>query len=154
MFSEASGIEAVQTRAVQSFDCLQRCIQRHPQYAQSLLNVKSQIEQAYNIYLRRGLDDLDLSSSLKLVEQFVKTAEAYLPTSPGHHVLIWATFIVAAESSTPEHRSFLTRRLRTFHDMNQFENDLKAVALLRAIWRNSSASKWTALLPQMRTFIV
>lgn len=154
MINEASGIEAVKTRALQSFDCLKRCIQRHPNHNQSLMNVKSQIEQAYNIYLQRALDELDPSTSQKLVEQFVRTADGYSPSSPGHHVLIWATFIVAAESSTHEHRAYLIARLREFHDINGFENELKAVALLRTIWRNAPTSKWTTTLPQMRTFIV
>jgi len=141
-------------RAAQSFDCLQRCLLRHPEHAPRLLNIKSQIKQAYNIYLRRALDDLDPPSSLQLVSQFIRTAEAYSSSSPGHHVLIWATFIVAAESSTPEHQAFLTERLKTFHSINGFKNSLKAVALLKVIWKNSSTLKWTTIIPQMRTFIM
>ncbi|KAJ4299486.1 hypothetical protein N0V90_004731 [Kalmusia sp. IMI 367209] len=125
-----------------------------PMHAVSLQNVRSQIEQAYNIYLLRALGNLDPLSSMQLVEQFKRTAEEYPGTTLGHHVLIWATFIVAAESSTQEHRAFLIERLRTFHTISKFENNLKAISLLQVIWENESEPKWTNLLPEMRIFIV
>ena len=139
---------------MESFDCLRRCSWLHPEHSAGLQNIKSQIEQAHSIYLCRALGTQDPSTTVCQVEKFKQTAEAYPKGCPGEQVLIWATFIVAAESTTPEHREFFTRRFEAFHEFNGFANTLKAVELLNKIWKGDSESSWTSLITEARTFIM
>ncbi|RDW90742.1 Zn(II)2Cys6 transcription factor [Aspergillus mulundensis] len=157
LLSEQSGIETVWARTQAGFECLQRCSALHPEHAPSLHNVRSQIEQAYTIYLHRALGNQSHpSSSIERVEQFRQTVEAYPIGCPGEHVLVWATFIVAAESTytTVEHRAFFARRMQYLHQINGFGNIPKAIRLLERIWKDPAGMRWTSVIAEAQIFIM
>ncbi|KAL4903574.1 hypothetical protein BDW74DRAFT_179571 [Aspergillus multicolor] len=163
LLSEQSGIETVWARTQAGFECLQRCSTLHPEHSSSLHTVRSQIEQAYTIYLHRALDTQTREpegtrrlSSIQRVERFRETVEAYPKGSPGEHVLVWATFIVAAESTytTPEHRAFFAERMQYLHQINGFGNIPRATKLLDTIWRDPAGTRWTSTIAQAQIFIM
>jgi len=155
MVSEQMGIETIQKRALQTFECLEHCSIQHPEYAQATSNITNQIQQAFNIYLRRALGELDRSNSNLLVEHFIQTAEAYPKScSSAEHALIWASFIVAAESSLPEHQQFFRDRLTAFNLGNGFSNILKGLEVLESVWRTTPHTRWTAIISQGHTFVM
>lgn len=149
------GTEAIQSQGFQSFECLQHCARQHPEYSEALSNIQDQIQQAYNIYLQRASNQLDQATSIQLVERFKQTAEAYpRERASAEHVLIWASYIAAAESSLPEHRRFFMERMKKFHEKNGFGNILKALKVLELIWKNGSTTKWTSVIPQKQIFVM
>lgn len=155
LISEQMGIETIQKHALETFECLQHCSIQHPEYAQATSNIRNQIQQAFNIYLRRARGELDRIQSHLLIDHFIQTAEAYPKScSSAEHVLIWASFIVAAESSLPQHQQFFRDRLVAFNRRNGFSNILKGLEVLESIWQTAPNTRWTTIISQGHTFVM
>merc|ERR1711939_304891 len=155
LISEKLGVEAIQNHGSQALDCLRHCSLRHPEYSLAISNIQDQIFQAFQIYLHQAAGDIDQKTSIQLVERFRRTAEAY-PSGccSAEHVLIWASYIVAAASTLPEHQSYFCHRLRKFHMGNGFTNTLKGLDVLSTVWGRSLSTRWTAMLSQTQIFIM
>lgn len=152
--SQEEGAELVKSGASQSFDCLRFYQQLYPSCSERLSVVADLIRQAYQIYLFRVSAGSSRPASTELVEHFKCTLERFPNDLPGHHVLIWATFIVASESSDPEHQVFFTEFLLRQHTRNGFFNIIVGLRHLRKIWERIEGNDWTLTLPEMRVFVM
>jgi hypothetical protein len=152
--SEARGVQTISTQYKTGLDCLHNCALLHPEYSNAMSVVEDLILQACNIYLLRAHNGLDSSQSYEMVEKFIAAQGACPEGFPGEHVLIWAFFIVAAESSTPEHHVFFTAKLRRYYQRIGFSNTLKALSLLEEIWSKPVGYRWTSALPQGHIFVI
>lgn len=109
---------------------------------------------AHSIYITRALGGGDGDSTTSDVERFKAMLELFPQGSPGEHVLVWATFIVASGSTTEEHRDFFTRFLERQHKRNGFVNIPRALTFLRRLWTADERENWVELLPEPRVFIM
>jgi hypothetical protein len=137
----------------QGLECLLQCSRLHPEHSATLAQASGLIRIAYILYTRRACNKLDRQTSNSLVEQFIVAILNYQPTQVGWNVLVWATFIVAAESSDPTHRSFFMSIFHQYYQRTGFGNLQTAVRMLEEIWENEEES-WTEYLPGWKAFIM
>lgn len=110
-------------------------------------------EQACRIYVTRVLIGPDGPALTQLVDRFKNTMESLPANSPGEHTLVWATFMAASESSTPEHQQYFKEVLKRHHQRNGFANILTALRHLQGIWAARTAQDWTEVLPNLKIFL-
>lgn len=123
-------------------------MERHPEQHAIISQLISLIELACDVYVHRAINNVAAAATVELVEAFVKRAKSFDSTTPGNHVLVWAYFIMAAESSVKEHRDFLARRLQSIHGQTKFGNIPHALRLLSKLWSGGDKLRWTLSLPQ------
>lgn len=111
-------------------------------------------KQVCDIYVARALAGPDGSPLNDMVGKFIDTMELYPPDCPGEHILVFATFLAAAESALPAHQEYLINALQKHHRRNGFRNIPLAIDHLTRIWSESGERDWTQLLPELQTFIV
>lgn len=138
----------------QGFDCLEYYRRLYPRYFDSIERIASLRQQAHEIYLYRASLGDDGPPSTHLVENFKATLEMMPEGSLGEHSLIWACFIAASESHTPEHQSFFDEYLKRQFSRSGFVNILRALDLLKKIRNNAWNENWTKLLPEPQVFIM
>ena len=91
---------------------------------------------AYHIYLQRVLLDNPPGNELSLadvVTKFRASLEPFPERFPGDHSLIWASFIAASESCSPEGQQFFKQFLLKQYYRNGLGNILKGLDLLKRI---------------------
>ncbi|KAF4535289.1 C6 zinc finger domain containing protein [Lasiodiplodia theobromae] len=137
--------------AVESFTAQSR---NNPEHAPVFARLIALIEQAHDIYIHRALGDLPPQAMNALVERFLDTAGDIPVASPGGHSLVWAYFIVAAESSDPRHRRFFVGKLRELFNDTGFANALSAIQELQRIWSIAGEERWTYMLPTLARTLV
>ncbi|KAL1636376.1 hypothetical protein SLS58_009869 [Diplodia intermedia] len=137
--------------AVEAFAAQSRI---NPEHGTIFARLIALIEQARDIYIHRALGDLPPRSMHSLVERFLATAGDIPVASPGGHSLVWAYFIVAAESSDPRHRNFFVEKLRELFRVTGFANALGAVQELQRIWSIAGEERWTYMLPTLARTLV
>lgn len=152
--SQPEGMETLTLAAPQGFECLLHYSTLHPEYG-SLFSVLIDLGlQAHGIYLKRVMAGPEAPASVELVDKFIDTLSSISSGSPGEHTLVWATFMAASESSTPEHQQFFREALVSHYRRNGFVNILRALDHLERIWSRGKEEDWTILLPEPRAFIV
>jgi hypothetical protein len=154
LLGEALGVRTVSTQCQVGLSCLYSCSSLHPEHSNALALVADIIQQACNIYLLRARNRLNHSLSYELVENILVTQEGCPEGSPGEHVLIWAFFIAAAESSSEYHRTFFATKMRSYYHRLGFSNTIKALDLLGEIWNISDGSNWTSFQPKTHILIM
>lgn len=154
LMNEHTGVGVISSQANRSFDCLRYTGSFHPEHSLAVAYIANLNEQAYRIYLHSVLHLPLEVSSFELVDRFKRTLEAFPSKSPGEHVLIWATFMAAAASSTPEHRDFFRTALKQHHERNGFGNVAQALIILEDIWKRDLAERWTAEFTKKPIFIM
>lgn len=137
--------------AVESFTAQSR---NNPEHAPVFARLIALVEQAHDIYIHRALGDLPPQAMNALVERFLDTAGDIPVASPGGHSLVWAYFIVAAESSDPRHRRFFVGKLRELFNDTGFANALSAIQELQRIWSIAGEERWTYMLPTLARTLV
>lgn len=171
--SEESGLEMLSSQGhmLEVFECLNYCSQQQPNAAAAVPVITSLVQQARNIYIRQRLSQSSspasvsslpadpipppLSDSIDRVQRFKETLESFPPDSPGEQVLIWASFIAASDCTLQEHKSFFENFFLRHFVKNGFLNALSGLRYLQSnIWRRDLGASWTALLPQVRVFIM
>lgn len=83
-----------------------------------------------------------------MIERFKQSlgqVDAYVDIV-GRHLLAWPYFIVAAESSTADHREFFLDKLVKLHNTTGCWNLLRAIDQVKEIWASQSSIRWTSLL--------
>ncbi|KAK5806001.1 hypothetical protein VI817_000259 [Penicillium citrinum] len=138
----------------QGFDCLEYYRHLYPNYFDSIERIANLRQQAHDIYLYRASLGDGGPPSTHLVENFKATLELMPEGSLGEHSLIWACFIAASESHTPEHQSFFDEYLKRQFSRSGFVNILRALDLLKKIRSNATNENWTKLLPEPQVFIM
>lgn len=106
------------------------------------------ITTACDIYVQRATHNPPMHQTIPSVERFKQIAEKVntYDSIIGRHLLAWAYFVVAAESSTEGHREFFLDRLQTLHSMTGCGNVLKAMEQIRGFWAVQGTTRWTRLL--------
>ncbi|KAL1620432.1 hypothetical protein SLS54_006219 [Diplodia seriata] len=137
--------------AVEAFAAQSRI---NPEHETIFARLIALIEQARDIYIHRAIGDLPPQAMHSLVERFLATAGDIPVASPGGHSLVWAYFIVAAESSDPRHRHFFVEKLRELFRETGFANALGAVQELQRIWSIAGEERWTYMLPTLARTLV
>lgn len=157
--SRQTGVCTILSQAQHSFDCLYYNSRLHPDQSCTLDLIANLRQQAYDIYLQRVLLDDPPSnqkpvSSADVVTKFRTSLESFPEGFPGDHSLVWASFIAASESHSPEDQHFFEQFLLRQYHRNGFGNILKGLELLRRIWARDVDVNWPALLPEPRVFIM
>lgn len=166
--SELAGLEtlACQSQWDQYFDCVRHCSQSRPENAVAVASIIEVMQQAQNIYLQ----DVAKTASWALehhkrstteaesndrIERFKETLEQLPVDVPGTHVLVWATFLVAAASSLGRHRVFFEGVLLKHYSRSRFANLLRGMKHLPYIWaKTDQGMSWTQVLPEARLFLM
>jgi Fungal specific transcription factor domain len=146
LLSEEGGSEFVSVKIDKCLEFLRFCCSLHPEHEDLIMCLQDLILQACDIYIHRAKNIVPVSQSVHLVERFKRTAEKVLLESLGQNVLVWSYFIVAAESTTLEHRTFFIDRMERLYQLTGFANNLKGLAQLRKIWAIQPSMRWTQLL--------
>lgn len=124
------------------------CSGLHPEL-QGLMSILCDvINLARDIYIQRVKFDPLPGTTDYQIEQFkqlVERTDAHGETV-GHHLLAWSYFIVAAESSRPDHRIFFLNRLEKLHETTKCGNIRKAILQISTIWAVQGQIRWTSLL--------
>ena len=70
-------------------------------------------------------------------------------------MLIWATFIAAADCVLDEHKAYFEALFLKYYARSGFANILTGLQQLRKIWASKSeTNRWTCLLPVANVFIM
>lgn len=137
------------------FDFISNAAVFFPSLAPQIALYKAAIRSACNIYLTRVTKAPPHSETVPVLEELKDLCLNIQPGQPGHHALVWAYFIAAAESSTFEHRNFFTLRLQEVYSWTKFHNIPTALAALQELWKIQGERRWTEVLPEvMPVFII
>lgn len=159
-FSRAEGLARLSLTssfgvdAANGWECFKHHYQSHPEFSQSMSVIYELNKQACDIYVARVLAGPNGPPLTDMVEQFKTTMETFPAGSPGEHVLVFATFIAAAESVLLEHQEYFTDVLLRHHKRNGFANISLALDHLSRIWSGRIAQDWTESLPGLQVFVV
>ncbi|KIW10020.1 hypothetical protein PV08_11796 [Exophiala spinifera] len=104
------------------------------------------IRRACEIYLTRATVGPPHAATVGALERLRLLCLQIPVHQPGHHALVWAYFVAAAESSTHEHRSFFTQRLTQIHSQTRFHNIPAALTTLQMLWRCQGERRWTEVV--------
>ena len=132
--SELAGLATLSSQSQwnQYFDCVHHCSQGRPENAAAVATITDVMQQAHDIYLQGVAESaswwsFDYSEwstaeagSNDQIERFKETLEKLPADGPGTHVLVWATFLVAAASSLESHRAFFEEALLRHYSRNGF----------------------------------
>lgn len=117
-----------------------------PTLVPQINTLKTAIRLACKIYLTRATISPPHASTVDALEELRLLCLQIPLHQPGHHALVWAYFIAAAESSTYEHRCFFTQRLTQIHSQTKFHNIPAALATLQMLWKCHGERRWTEVL--------
>ena len=137
------------------FDFISNAAIFFPGLAPQIALYKTAIRSACRIYLTRVTKAPPHSETVPILEELKDLCLNIQPGQPGHHALVWAYFIAAAESSTFEHRNFFTLRLQEVYSWTRFHNIPTALAALQELWKIQGERRWTEVLAEvMPVFII
>lgn len=106
------------------------------------------IRMACEAYLLRATQDPPPSSTVPRVEAFINlvtSADAHTDRF-GVHITAWACFIMAAESSTAEHRAFFRARFSRLLAATGCLNICRAMEQLEWLWATDLGVRWTSII--------
>ncbi|KAJ9604731.1 hypothetical protein H2200_010845 [Cladophialophora chaetospira] len=140
--------------ATEGWDCFKSYYSIYPQHARQLSLIYELNQQACDIYVRRASIGPDPTASIEAVNRFIQTLEMLPHGSPGEHILVFSIFLVALESTLPEHREHLANTLLRHRGRNGFANITAALEYVRARWSGNTTQDWTESLAMTKVFIV
>lgn len=162
--SELAGVETLtsQSRWDQYFDCVRHCGQSRPENATAVAAIIDVMQQAQDIYVQGMSESVSHgeasgteAESNGRIERFKETLEKLPADGPGTHVLVWATFLVAAASSLESHRAFFKGVLLRHYNRSRFLNLLRGMNYLPYIWaKRDWGLRWTQLISEARLFLM
>ncbi|KAL5046727.1 hypothetical protein BDW71DRAFT_181697 [Aspergillus fruticulosus] len=112
-------------------------------HTRSLRFLREAFIKASQIYVSRATHNKDQWLDLEELKQLVSRIH---PDEQGSHALVWVCFIGAADSTTPDHRSFFTSRMEGVFRRTGFQNIAAAIQSLPAIWSQKDSGRWTSRL--------
>ncbi|KAF4978534.1 hypothetical protein FZEAL_5106 [Fusarium zealandicum] len=148
LFGEANGVKFIQAQRQACLEFIRWCLQFHPELEGLLSQLADLTTWACDIYVQRAILNPPAEETVPMVERFKQTIEEmdeYIGIL-GRHLLAWPYFIVAAESSTEEHRDFFLDKLVSLYKMTGCCNILRAIEQVQEIWASQSSIRWTSLL--------
>ncbi|KAF4459041.1 Acriflavine sensitivity control acr-2 [Fusarium albosuccineum] len=148
LFNEANGAHFIQAQRQACLEFIRWCIELHPELEGLLLQLLNLMTWACDIYVQRAICNPPAAETVPMVERFKQSLEdvdAYVDIV-GRHLLVWPYFIVAAESSTADHRHFFLEKLASLYNTTGCWNILRAIDQVKEIWASQSSIRWTSLL--------
>ncbi|KAF5568494.1 trehalase [Fusarium phyllophilum] len=148
LFNETNGVHFIQAQQQACLEFITWCDRFHPELKDLLSQLASLTTWACDIYVQRAIFNPPPSETVPMIERFKQSlgqVEAYVDIV-GRHLLAWPYFIVAAESSTPDHREFFLDKLVKLHNTTGCWNLLRAIDQVKEIWASQSSIRWTSLL--------
>ncbi|KAH7145923.1 hypothetical protein B0J13DRAFT_331822 [Dactylonectria estremocensis] len=112
---------------------------------------------AMEIYMHRARSDVAPvceDTMARRVRQLRSVLERIDPAYPGAHVIVWPSFVGAAEAEDEEHREYFTEKLRYIWQTTGYANVLKAIDSLPGMWAQRGVQRWTRRLPQVSVMIM
>lgn len=142
-----NGTEYLRARGRSCLDFLEFGLRFHPELQHLIDQLFELFALACDIYTQRAKFNPPSYQTVFQVERFKCVLEEVEPYTDivGGHLLAWAYFVVAAESSTTAHRDFFLGKLTSLHQTTGCWNVLKAVDQIHEIWATESV-RWTSLL--------
>ncbi|KAF4965516.1 hypothetical protein FSARC_6696 [Fusarium sarcochroum] len=148
LLNESDGVEFLLARSEDCLEFMRFCLELHPELEELMSDLFSMIGIARDIYIRRALHNSPPSETTPLLEQFrilSEKVDAHVDLV-GRHLLAWSYFVVAAESTTPEHRTFFLQRLKQLHETTRCGNIRKAIHQVESLWAVQPVLRWTSAL--------
>ncbi|CAM1507610.1 Fc.00g072510.m01.CDS01 [Cosmosporella sp. VM-42] len=112
---------------------------------------------AIRIYLNRAraptflIDENYVAHEVGLLKQALQRVD---PAYPGAHVLVWPSFVGAAEATSASDRAFFTQQLNHIWTVTGFANVCKALNALPGIWNRRGSERWTSSLPKLSVVVM
>ncbi|KAF5662540.1 acriflavine sensitivity control acr-2 [Fusarium heterosporum] len=148
LFNETNGVHFIQAQKQACLEFILWCDRFHPELQHLLSQLATLTTWACDIYVHRAMLNPPAEETVHIIERFKQSLEevdAYVDIV-GRHLLAWPYFIVAAESSTKDHREFFLDKLVSLHNQTGCWNLLRAIDQVKEIWASQSSIRWTSLL--------
>ncbi|KAM5356793.1 hypothetical protein ACJ41O_003439 [Fusarium nematophilum] len=148
LFNETNGAHFIQSQRQACLEFIRWCLQLHPELEGLLAQLLDLTTWACDIYVQRAIFNPPAETTVPMIEMFKQSLEevdAYIDIV-GRHLLAWPYFIVAAESSTADHRDFFLDKLVSLYNKTGCWNILRAIDQVKEIWASQSSIRWTSLL--------
>ncbi|KAF4447146.1 Acriflavine sensitivity control protein acr-2 [Fusarium austroafricanum] len=148
LFNETNGVHFIQAQQKACLEFITWCDRFHPELKDLLSQLASLTTWACDIYVQRAIFNPPPEETVPMIERFKQSlgeVDAYVDIV-GRHLLAWPYFIVAAESSTADHREFFLDKLVSLHNTTGCWNLLRAIDQVKEIWASQSSIRWTSLL--------
>ncbi|KAF4972761.1 hypothetical protein FSARC_731 [Fusarium sarcochroum] len=155
LLSEDTGINVISSEAEvdKMFECLHHCQENNPQYSHSLGMVPDLVRQACEIYLNQVAFDSRAQStpqvrarrvieSIRRVQHFVDTFEAFPENAPGKQVLVWACFVAASDCRLADHKEWFSNFFLSNYARSGFKNLTLGLDALRKVWARKPEERW------------
>ncbi|KAL6915308.1 hypothetical protein FSST1_006803 [Fusarium sambucinum] len=167
LLTEHNGIDIISSEAEVSkmFECLNHCLKYNPQHSHSLGIVLELVQQACEIYLSQVALNSETQStpqirarrvkeSIRRVQRFIDTFEAFPEDAPGKQVLVWATFIAALDCRLADHKEWFSAFLLKHYARNGFQNTSLGLEALRKVWSRKPEERWSTVVAESKVFIM
>ncbi|KAJ4258730.1 hypothetical protein NW762_007816 [Fusarium torreyae] len=148
LFNETNGVHFIQAQQQACLEFIRWCDRFHPELEGLLSQLANLTTWACDIYVQRAIFNPPAEETVPMIEMFKQSlgeVDAYVDIV-GRHLLAWPYFIVAAESSTADHREFFLDKLVSLHNTTGCWNILRAIDQVKEIWASQSSIRWTSLL--------
>ena len=148
LFNETNGVHFIQAQQRACLEFITWCESVHPELKPLLSQLANLTTLACDIYVQRAIFNPPPEATVHRIEEFKQSLneiDAYVDIV-GRHLLAWPYFIIAAESSTEDHRNFFLEKLVSLHSKTGCWNLLRAVEQVREIWASQGVVRWTSLL--------
>ncbi|KAF4340510.1 trehalase [Fusarium beomiforme] len=148
LFNEINGVHFIQAQKKACLEFITWCDLLHPELKDLVSQLAFLTTLACDIYVQRAIFNPPPSETVPMIERFKESlgqVDAYVDIV-GRHILAWPYFIVAAESSTADHREFFLDKLVKLHNTTGCWNLLRAIDQVKEIWVSQSSIRWTSLL--------
>ncbi|RFN44289.1 acriflavine sensitivity control protein acr-2 [Fusarium flagelliforme] len=148
LFNETNGVHFIQAQQRACLEFITWCESVHPELKPLLSQLANLTTLACDIYVQRAIFNPPPEATVHRIEEFKQSLneiDAYVDIV-GRHLLAWPYFIIAAESSTEDHRTFFLEKLVSLHSKTGCWNLLRAVEQVKEIWASQGEVRWTSLL--------
>ncbi|GKU21048.1 unnamed protein product [Fusarium langsethiae] len=148
LFNETNGVHFIQAQQRACLEFITWCDRFHPELKDLLSQLANLTTLACDIYVQRAVFNPPAEETVHMIEEFKQSlgeVDAYVDIV-GRHLLAWPYFIIAAESSTADHREFFLDKLVSLHNTTGCWNLLRAIDQVKEIWASQSSIRWTSLL--------
>ena len=148
LFDEQHGAQFLTSRFETCLEFLRYCSSWHPELQDLMSCLFEMITIACKLYVQRVTTNPEPCETMPTIDRFKRLTEEIdmYVDMVGRHLLGWSYFVLAAESSTTEHRQFFLKRLESLHHVTKCGNIRRAIEQVQDIWTSQSTKRWTSLL--------
>lgn len=156
LFDETHGMQYLSTHAAACLEFLRYCQRLHPELEELMGALFTSVTLACEVYLKRARINPPAEETFPIVEYFRQVTEKLKPYGNviGQHVLAWPYFVMAAESSTLEHRIFFYSELQSLYQATRCRSISRGLEKIHSIWEMAPNRRWTNLLGGPDQFLI